>query len=402
LEAAAEALPGAIVLQVVGVEAERELPFAGLFSLLEPMLALESALTPAQGQAISVALGRENGPPPGRIILGGAVLALLAVFAERRRVLVMVDDFQWVDTSSAEVIAFVARRLGAEPVAMLIGSRVVESSHGDDRGPLLRSLPQLHLSGLDADAVARLLPDVSPRVAHSLAERTGGNPLAALEVARHLDVEVRDGRRPLPQVLPFATAVDTYGAQLRAMPWKARLAGVVLAAAGRADAAVIASALDALDLSSADVGQLEDSRLAWLDAQGVRWRHPLVRAAALRESSERVRQAHRVLAKVWASRPGGHSSWAWHAAAATLGTDRQVAEALAVVAETAARRDASLEAADAWERAAELHDDRQRSGSWLALAGKAAARGGNASRAAYLMDRSMEFTLPRPPERLPC
>jgi DNA-binding CsgD family transcriptional regulator len=398
LEAAAEHVAaGWTVLRVVGVEAERELPFAGLFTLMQPMLAHEAALTPAQAEAIRVALGRESGSPPGRIVLGGALLALLAGFAERRRVLILVDDFQWVDTSSAEAIAFVARRLGAEPVAMLIGSRAAESDHRGCSGPLLRSLKGLHLDSLDAGAVARLLPDVSPRVAHVLAERTGGNPLAALEAARYLDVEVRDGRRALPQLLPFVSALDTYRAQLRAMPDEVQRAGVVLAAAGRADGAVIASALDALDLSSSDVEPLEELGLAWLDARGVRWRHPLVRAAALRGGSERVRQAHQVLAKVWATRPGGQSSSVWHAAAAALGPDRHVAEGLARVAEIAASRDASLEAADAWERAAELHDDSERSAVWLALAGKAAGRGGNACRAAYLMDRSVEHSSPTSP-----
>jgi len=383
--------PGATTaLRVVGVEAERELPFAGLWSLVLPLLGHEDALTPAQRRALEVVTGRAEGAAPGPMIVGGALLALLSAAAERQPVVVVVDDLHWVDRTSAQALLFAARRLRAERVAVLLASRPPEPLDPDGLGPVLRSVPVLALSGLAPDDARRLLPDAAAEVAATLAERTGGNPLAMVEAAALLPPEVRSGRRPLPHSLPPSSADETYRLRLGRLTPAAREGCRVMALAGRAPGDLVVEALSKLALSVDDLRELEGAGLARLGVDGVKWRHPLARSAAADGAVDQVRRIHAVLAECWSSVPGSSPQWAWHRAEAVPGPDQAVAEALADVARASAGRDASLEAADAWERAAQLGEDPGLRRQWLGLAAGAAFRGGAAARAARLYDAALE------------
>lgn len=387
--AAASFETGPGVLRVIGAEAERDLPFAGLSVLVTPLLEHRGALTEAQSGALDAALGLAAGPPPGRMILGGALLALLSARAERQPLLVLVDDLQWVDLASAEIVVFAARRLQAERVAVIAASRPAESLDAEGLGRLLRSMPTLEVTGLPLAECQRLIPEMASGVTAALAERTGGNPLAMLEAAALLDAEVRAGTRPLPGTLPPTSAAESYREVLSELSPAAREGCRVLAHAGRAPADLARQALAKLSIPPPDLEAFERTGLGRLTKDRIEWRHPLVRSAAAEGRTDQVRRIHAVLAECWASVPEGRPQWAWHMAEAVSGPDQEVAEALADVAQVNARRDASLEAADAWERAAELTECPDLRRQWLGMAARAAFRGGAAVRAARLYDAAL-------------
>ncbi len=378
------------VLHLVGVEAERNLPFAGLWTLVRPLVEHEVALTHTQRSALAVATGRTDGSAPGQMVLGGAVLALLSAAADRRPVLVVVDDLQWVDRPSAQALVFAARRLRAEHVAVVLAARPPDPPDPDELGPVLRSVPVLTLAGLSPGQARHLLPDVASEVAAALAERTGGNPLAMLEAAALLDHDVRAGTRRLPQSLPATSADQTYRVRLEALSSTARDACRVMALAGRAPGDLVLEALTKLSLGAGDLTEVEDTGLGRLTVDGPQWRHPLVRSAAAEGGVDQVRRTHAVLAECWSGMPGSGPQWAWHRAESVPGPDQPAAEALAEVARVSAERDASLEAADAWERAALLGEDPQLCRQWLGRAARAAFRGGASARAARLYDLALD------------
>src|SRR5918998_1451803 len=172
------------VAQDAGVEAEMELPFAGVHQLCAPMLARLDALPKPQRDALSVALGRSSGGPPDRFLVALAVLSLLSAVAEEQPLLCLVDDAQWLDAASSHVLGFVGRRLAAEAVGVVFALRV----------PVYRAefhgLPELVLGGLQRDAARALLARAIPgrldnHVRDRIVEETRGNPLALLELPRH-------------------------------------------------------------------------------------------------------------------------------------------------------------------------------------------------------------------------
>lgn len=387
--AEASAGGGVSVIRVVGVEAERDLPFAGLSMLVTPLLQHRAALTPAQQCALDTALGLAEGPPPGRMVLGGALLGLVSARADGQPLLVVVDDLQWVDLASAEIIVFAARRLQAERVAVIAASRPLDHLDGEGLGRVLRSLPTLDVTGLPVAECHRLLPHAAPGVTAALAAGTGGNPLAMLEAAALLDADVRAGSWPMVGDLPPTSAADTYREVLSTLSPGAREAGRVLAHAGRAPAHVVHRALTVLSITAPELEAFERTGLGRLSNGRVSWRHPLARSASAEGPAERTRRVHAVLAECWASVPQGRPQWAWHMSEAVSGPDPMVAEALAEVAQLSAARDASIEAADAWERAAELTVDAGRRRELLGLAARAAFRGGSAVRAARLYDGAL-------------
>ncbi len=393
LEAVVNGTRGTRTLRVVGVEAERELPFAGLWSLVLPLLAHGEALTDAQRLALSVVTGRAEGAAPGRMVLGGAFLALLSAAAEEHPVLVVVDDLQWIDRPSAETVIFAARRLRDERVAVVLASRppdALDSLDEDDVGTLLRSVPTLSLSGLSAAQAPRLLPGVAAQVAAALAERSGGNPLAMLEAASLLEPEVLSGTRRMPQNLPVTGADATYRLRLAGLTPPAREGCRVMALAGRAPGDLVVEALTKVSVSVSDLSEVEEAGLGRLTVDGVQWRHPLARSAAAEGSVDQVRRIHAVLAECWSGVPGSRPQWAWHRAESVWGPDQSAADALADVARLSAEREASLEAADAWERAAVLGEDPVLRRQWLGLAARAAFRGGASARAAHLYDLALD------------
>ena len=199
LEYAVGAAQGFEVVRTVGVESEMELPFAALQHLCAPMLAGLERLPGPQRDALGVAFGLVRGDQPDRYLVGLAVLSLLSDASEARPLLCVVDDAQWLDRASVQAIAFVARRLLAEPVAFVFAAR--------EPGEELTGLPRLPVQGLrngDAQALlgSVLRTSLDERVRQRFVSETHGNPLALLELPRTLTASELAGGFGVPPGLP--------------------------------------------------------------------------------------------------------------------------------------------------------------------------------------------------------
>ena len=167
------------VVQAVGVESEMELPFATLHQLCAPMLEHLEAIPGPQREALSTAFGLHAGPAPDRLLVGLAVLSLWSEVAEHSPLLCVIDDAQWADRGSAQALAFVARRMFAESVALVVATR--------EPSDLFTGLPEKVVEGLpDEDARALFASVVRGPVDERARDRflaeTRGNPLALLEL----------------------------------------------------------------------------------------------------------------------------------------------------------------------------------------------------------------------------
>ena len=171
------------VLRAVGVESEMELAYASLHQLCAMLLDRLERLPPPQREALEIVFGVSAGAPPDRFLVGLGVLTLLSDAAEERPVLCVIDDAQWLDQASALVLAFVSRRLLAEPVGIVFGAR--------EPGNELQHLPELEVSRLRDGDARELLGEavrfkLDERIRDRIIAETHGNPLALLELPRGL------------------------------------------------------------------------------------------------------------------------------------------------------------------------------------------------------------------------
>ena len=281
LEYLAGRAAGCRVLRLVGVQSEMELAFAGLHQLCAPLLGRLGMLPGPQREALGTAFGMSAGPAPDRFLVGLAVLGLLSEVAGERPVLGVVDDAQWLDQASAQVLAFVARRLGAESVGLVFGTRAA--------GGELAGLPELAVGGL-AEADARALLDavltgpVDARVREQIVAETRGNPLALLELPRGLTLAELAGGFGLPGALPLAGRIeDSFRRQIDALPAQARRLLLVAAADPTGDPVLVWRAAGRLGIGAEAAAPAAEAGLAEFGAR-VRFRHPLVRSAAYRSA----------------------------------------------------------------------------------------------------------------------
>ena len=151
---AVEKAAGMQVIHAVGVESESELAFAGLHQIVWPLVEDLDEIPAPQGAALRGALGLAPATQPDRFLVAAAVLSVFAAAAERRPLLCIVDDAQWLDLPSADALVFAARRFHAEPIALLVASR-----EGEERTFEARGLPELVLGGLDDDASRAVLDE---------------------------------------------------------------------------------------------------------------------------------------------------------------------------------------------------------------------------------------------------
>ena len=357
---------GLRVLRVAGVQSEMELAFAGLHLLCAPLLGRLDALPGPQAEALRTAFGLSGGPAPDRFLVGLAVLGLLSEVAADRPVLCVADDAQWLDRASAQVLAVVARRLGAESVGLVFGTRVA--------GGELAGLPELAVGGLpepDARALldAVLTGPVDARVRDEIVAETGGNPLALLELPRGLSVAELAGGFGLPGALPLAGRIeDSFRRQIKRLPALTRRLLLLAAADPTGDPALMWRAAGRLGVSTQAAAAAAEAGLAEFGGR-VRFRHPLVRSAVYRSASERDRRkAHRVLAEVTDPETDPDRR-AWHRARAAAGPDEKVAAELERSAGRAQARGGLAAAAAFGERAAALTaDPARRAGRTLAAA----------------------------------
>jgi predicted ATPase len=233
LDYSVERATGLQVVRTVAVESEMALGFAAVHQLLVPFLHSVDRLPEPQQRALGVAFGLVNGPPADLFKVGLAVLMLLADAARARPVLCVIDDAQWLDSESSDVLGFVARRLLADGVGMLFAIRETE-----EPDPHLQGLPGLRLAGLPKQDAQELLESSTDRPADAaVAERiiveTGGNPLAIVEAVAQMTPEQLGGREPLPEPLPVGHQVeDLFLRRVRELPTDTRTL-LLLAAAER-------------------------------------------------------------------------------------------------------------------------------------------------------------------------
>ncbi|MDZ5663369.1 AAA family ATPase [Nocardioides sp. S-58] len=376
-------------LEARGVEAESTLAYGGLLGLLNPVRDRVADLTGYQAAALGSALGWTNGETTaGAFLLGAATLSLLAAAARHRPVLVLVDDWQWLDPESASAIAFAARRLGPDPVAFLLTAR-----GGGSTAELGQQLPVLALPGLSASAAAMLLPArAAPRVVERLVKATQGNPLALVEVAARLDDAQWLGAAELPDPVPSGDRLrEHFRATLKELSAPARTTVLHLALAGDGPAAADAmhAALGAAGIDVHESVQ-EACRLEVVvqDRSAYRFRHPLLRSAVLElASTDERREARAALARVL---PANDRARVWHLAEAAVGTDPRRADELAAVAASDRERLGFAAAARAMERASDLTPEPELARARLALAAHDAFNAGDVGRVRALVARVLD------------
>ncbi|AYF78647.1 helix-turn-helix transcriptional regulator [Nocardia yunnanensis] len=392
LDHAAAGADGLRLLRGTGIEAEAELPYAGLQLLLGPALDRLAGLPGPQQAALAGALGlatRAPGPGPGGgepMLTGLAVLSLLTDYAEGTGLLVVVDDAQWLDRASQDALQFAARRLRAEGVAMLFGVREGEGSFEAN------GLPQERLSGLSPEASAALLDEhpLTPAVRYRLLAEARGNPLALRELplamAAEPTADLSAGALPLTDRLRLA-----FHGRISHLPEATTTALTIMAIDESCDLPVILRAAAALGAGIDDLAPAEAAGLLHRvagDADRITFRHPLIRAAVHQRAPLGRRMAvHRALAAAMDA-PEQADRRAWHLAAAALGPDAEVADALERTAVRARERGGFTAAAAAYDRAARLSvapADRTRR---QALAAQACLEAGEPARAGELARRT--------------
>ncbi len=358
------------IARVVGVESEGELAFAGLHQLCAPMLERLDRLPGPQRAALGTAFGLEVGASPDRFLVGLAVLNLLADAAEAEPVVCLVDDIQWMDRISAQTLAFVARRLLAERVALVFAVR--EPTELD----VLGGLPELILGGLDQAAAGALLEAATVgrldgRVRDRIVAETRGNPLALLEVARAQSPAGLAGGVGAPDTVPVASRIEEgFVRQVEAQPPDTRRVLLVAAVESVGDASILWRALDQLGISRAAADPAIEAGLLEIGA-GVRFRHPLVRSAVCRAADAGdLREAHRALTAATDPRSDPDRR-AWHRAQAAAEPDEEVASELERSAGRAQARGGVAAAAAFLARATELTPDPSRRGGRALAAAQA-------------------------------
>jgi DNA-binding CsgD family transcriptional regulator len=362
------------IARASGVEAEMELPFAAVQQLCSPFFELHERLPQPQHDALGVAFGLIDGPDhppahprPNRFLVGLAVLGLLAEAAEERPLVCVVDDAQWLDDASARTLAFVARRLLAEKIALVFATR--------ELGDALAGLPEVHAQPLGRRDARALLESVLPaRLDEAVLERiiaeTHGNPLALLELPRGLSPTELAGGFGLPATVPLSASIEEgYTRRLARLPRDARRLLLVAAADPVGDPALVWRAAERLGIPQSAAHTVESEKLLALTPRVV-FRHPLVRSAVYgaAELDER-REVHRALAE--ATDPEvDPDRRAWHRAQATATPDEAAAAELERSAGRAQARGGLAAVAAFLERAAALTpDSTRRAQRLLAAAG---------------------------------
>jgi DNA-binding CsgD family transcriptional regulator len=354
LEYLVEAAEDFRVVRTAGVEGEMELDYAALQRFCAPILEFCERLPDPQREALTVAFGLSAGQAPSPFLVGLAALGLLSDAADRQPLLGVVDDVQWLDDASAQVLAFVARRLLAERIALAFAARELGSG--------LVRFPQLRLEPLGRrDARALLESVLAARLDEPVLERilaeTGGNPLALLELPRGLTPAQLAGGFGLPAALPLSAGIEqSFTRRLARLPRDARRLLLLAAAEPVGDPALLWRAAKQLGIPETAAHAVESEGLLTLDG-GVVFRHPLVRSAVYgaAEPSER-REVHRALAD--ATDPQLDTDRrAWHRAQAASVPDEELAAELARSAARAQARGGFAAAALFLERAAALTPD---------------------------------------------
>ena len=372
---------GCRVVRAAGVESEMELAFAGLHQLCAPFLDRLDRLPAPQHEALGAAFGLRSGDAPDRFLVGLAVLSLLSEIAEEQPLVCIVDDVQWLDRASAQVLGFVARRLAAEGVVLVFALR--EPSEEEN---LIR-LPELPVGPLrDADARALLASSIPGRMDEAVLSRiiaeAQGNPLALLELPRGWTHAAFAGGFGMPDGASVSGRIEeSFRRRLAPVPEQSRLLMLVAAAEPAGDPVLVWHAAERLGIPVEAAAPARHAGLLDLGTQ-VRFRHPLVRSVVYGDATPSDRRlVHGALAA--ATDPTEHPDRrAWHLAAAAAGPDEAVAAELERSAGRAQARGGLAAAAAFLQRAVALTEDPGRRTD-RALAAAQASLGAGAFDAAH-------------------
>jgi DNA-binding CsgD family transcriptional regulator len=334
-----------------------ELAYASLHQLCGTMLDRLVTLPAPQRQAVEIVFGVSGGAAPDRFLVGLAVLGLLSEVAEERPLLCVVDDAQWLDRASALTLAFVGRRLLAEPVGLVFAAR--------DPGEELRHVPEMRVRGLREDDARALLDSavqfrLDERVRDGIIAETRGNPLALLELPRGLTAtQLASGFGLLGAQSLSGRIEESFVRRLNGLSDSARRLLLLAAAEPTGDPLLQSRAAEQLAIAPTAADDLEGEGLLAIRDR-VTFRHPLVRSAVYGSAARRERRAvHLALAEA-TDRDVDPDRRAWHLAAAVPGPDEQVALELERSAGRAQARGGLAAAAAFLQRAVALTGDRRR------------------------------------------
>jgi DNA-binding CsgD family transcriptional regulator/predicted negative regulator of RcsB-dependent stress response len=363
------------VATAVGVESEMELAYSGLHQLCRPMLDHLDQLPVPQREALAVVFGQSTGPAPDRFLVGVATLTLFAEVAEQQPLVCVVDDAQWLDSASAQILGFVGRRLLAEPIVLVCAARTGSAEE------VLTGLPELSINGLgDSDARALLLNNLygplDAAVCDQIITESHGNPLALLEFPRSWNVATLAGGFGLPASEPVVSKIgQSYVRRLRLLPDQTQLLVLAAAAEPLGDPLLLHRAAETLSIDMAAADAAVDAGLLQLGGR-VEFAHPLVRSAAYRSAAVEDRhRVHRALAD--ATDPETDSDRrAWHLARATPGPGEEVAAELERSAGRAQARGGVAAAAAFLQRAVALTADPTRRAERALAAAEASLQAG--------------------------
>ena len=393
---AAERWVGGTVLRTTGVEGESDLAFAGLYGMLRPIVDKLAELPDTQAGALSGALGLGPSLGADRLLVSAATLSLLAAAADEGPLLCLVDDAQFLDVASAEALVFSARRLGAEPVAILFAVR-----EGTARPFAAAGVPELLVEGLGTEAAARLLeasaPEATDPVRDWLLAQAAGNPLALLELPRGLSPVQLGGRAALPETTPLSSRLRSAFAQrIDRLPAETRTSLLIAAVDDSSDLGEVVGAAGEAGLRTNALDPAERVGLLQVIDGKIAFRHPLVRSALLESSTDSQRRdAHAALAAALSDDEHADRC-AWHQALATRSADEEVAAALEASARRYESRAGHASAATAFARAAELSSSEDSRMRRLTAAAQAAWAAGQPDHARDLIAR----VLPLAPDGL--
>lgn len=375
LEYVAEQASGCRIVRAAGVQGEMELAYAGLHQLCGSMLGKLGGLPGPQRDALRVTFGLQDGGAPDHFLVALAALTLLADAAEVQPLVCLIDDAQWLDRASAQALAFVARRLLAERIAMVFAVREPsDEAH-------FAGLPEMTVEGLaDGDArgllAAGLRGRLDERVRDRIVAETRGNPLALLELPRGLTPAELAGGFGLPDAGPLSARIErSFLRRFNSRPPESQQLLLTAAAEPVGDVPLLWRALDRLGIAPQAAGPAEATGLIEFGAR-VRFRHPLVRSAIYRAAATPARQqVHRALAEA-TDAEADPDRRAWHRAHATAGLDKEVAAELEQSADRAKGRGGLAAAAAFLQRAAELSPDPVHRGARALAAAQAKLQAG--------------------------
>ena len=373
LEYLVETASDLTVARAVGIESEMELVYAGLHQLCALLLDRLERLPAPQRGALEIVFGLSGGAAPDRFLVGLAVLSLFSEVAEERPLLCVVDDAQWLDRASALTLAFVARRLLAEPVGVVFAAR--------EPGDELNRISQLEVQGVrNRDArvllTSALQFKLDERVRDRIIAETRGNPLALLELPRGLTATQLAGGFGLLEAQALTGRIEeSFVERLEPLAGGERRLLLVAAAEPVGDPLLLWRAAERLGIGPAAAEAVEAHGLVAI-GERVIFRHPLVRSAVYGSASVRERRAvHRALAEA-TDRDVDPDRWAWHMAAAAGGPDERVAVELERSAGHAEARGGLAAAAAFLQRAVALSQDPARRGERRLAAAQASLQAG--------------------------